>query len=114
MAQSGSSFVINANACNFGSMFVILDDFAKRRSPELSAEAIAATLRRNCAKEIPEAVFTILPAPPVRGVGRTGGFMFMVEDRGDLGLQTLQEQTDNLAEQGRRLRNPRNPQASRS
>jgi multidrug efflux pump len=113
VAQSGSSFVIQANACNLGSMFVILDDFSKRRKPELSAEAIAKKLRERCAKEIPDAVFTILPAPPVRGVGRTGGFKFMVEDRGDLGLQALQEQSDNLAEEGRRLRNARNPDLPR-
>ena len=43
---------------------------------------------------------TVLPAPPVRGVGRTGGFKFMVEDRGDLGLKALQEQTDNLDVKG--------------
>ena len=27
----------------------------------------------------------VVGAPPVRGVGRTGGFKFVVEDRGDLG-----------------------------
>ena len=28
----------------------------------------------------------VVGAPPIRGVGRTGGFKFVVEDRGDLGL----------------------------
>ena len=49
---------------------------------------------------------TVLPAPPVRGVGRTGGFKFMVEDRGDLGLTALQQQADNLNEKGNQQRNP--------
>ena len=39
----------------------------------------------------------VFPPPPVRGVGRAGGFMIMIEDRGDIGPQVLQEETENLA-----------------
>ena len=45
VAVAGQSFVLSANASNFGSMFVILDDFAKREEPGLSADEIAAKLR---------------------------------------------------------------------
>ena len=38
----------------------------------------------------------VFPPPPVRGVGRSGGFMLMVEDRTDLGPKQLQAQTENL------------------
>jgi multidrug efflux pump len=38
--------------------------------------------------------------PPVRGVGRAGGFTLMVEDRGDFGPVGLQQQTDNLVRKG--------------
>lgn len=107
LATTGSSFLLSANASNFGSMFVILNDFSERDEPGLSADAIAAKLRAQCAAEIPEAMVTVLPAPPVRGVGRTGGFKLMVEDRGDLGLTTLQAQADNLAEKGRQQKTSR-------
>ena len=40
----------------------------------------------------------IFGPPPVRGVGRAGGFMIMIEDRGDLGPQALQAQTENLVD----------------
>ena len=40
----------------------------------------------------------IFGPPPVRGVGRAGGFMIMIEDRGDLGPQALQEQTENIVD----------------
>ena len=33
-------------------------------------------------------------APAVSGLGRAGGFRIMIEDRGDVGTKTLQEQTD--------------------
>jgi multidrug efflux pump len=37
-----------------------------------------------------------LGASPIPGLGTAGGFKFVVEDRGDLGLVTLQQQTDGL------------------
>ena len=107
VAVAGQSFVISAYASNLGSMFVILDDFSRREEPGLSAEEIAAKVRVRCAAEVPGALITVLPAPPVRGVGRTGGFKFMVEDCGDAGLTTLQQQTDMLAETARHVVNPR-------
>jgi len=108
VTQAGSSFLLSANASSFGSMFAILDIFPNREEAGFSADEIAAKLRAQCVKEIPGAMVTVLPAPPVRGVGRTGGFKFMVEDRGDLGLPTLQQQADNLNEKGNLERDPRN------
>jgi len=100
----GMSFMLNARAANFGSMFLILDDFPDRRAPELYSEAIAAALRKRVAAEIPEAIITVLPAPPIRGVSRTGGFKIMVEDRGDLlGPVRLQEASDGLTAAARSL-----------
>ncbi|HEX8203397.1 MAG TPA: efflux RND transporter permease subunit, partial [Isosphaeraceae bacterium] len=58
----------------------------------------AGTLRKAYAARVPEAVVTVLGPPPVRGVGRAGGFKLMVEDRGDAGLGTLQGQAENLTE----------------
>ena len=50
------------------------------------------------ASEITDATIMIFGPPPVRGVGRAGGFMIMIEDRGDLGPRALQAQTENLVE----------------
>jgi multidrug efflux pump subunit AcrB len=69
---------------------------------DLTGEAIIADLRLRFAKEVPEAVITVLPPPPVRGVGRAGGFKIMVEDRGDNSLATLQGQTDNMVDKARK------------
>src|SRR5205085_9963194 len=38
-AVAGNSFVLSAYGSNFGSMFIILDPFEKRRAPELRAGA---------------------------------------------------------------------------
>jgi multidrug efflux pump subunit AcrB len=105
LAVSGQSFLLSANGSNFGSMFVILDDFDQRQAPGLYADAIAASLLRRLNAEILDAEFAVYGPPPVRGVGRAGGFKLMIEDRSDLGPAALQEQLDRLAAAARR--NPR-------
>ncbi len=94
---AGQSFLLNANGSNFGSMFVILDDFEHRHDPRLSADRIAAHLRGLYYQKVQEALIGVFGAPPVDGLGTAGGFKIMVEDRGDNGLAALQAQTDNLA-----------------
>ncbi len=39
-------------------------------------------------------------APPVDGLGTTGGFKFIIEDRGNLGLASLQRISDKIVERG--------------
>jgi multidrug efflux pump len=92
----GQSFVLNAFGSNFGSMFVNLNDYDKRRDPQLSSDVIAASLRRKFAGEIPDANVAVFGPPPVRGAGRAGGFMLMLEDRGDIGPVRLQEELEQL------------------
>ncbi|RLS41335.1 MAG: multidrug efflux RND transporter permease subunit [Planctomycetota bacterium] len=97
---AGNSFQLGARASNFCSMFVILEEFEKRQSPETTAASIQESLLKKYAKNIPEATVTISPPPAVSGLGRAGGIKLMVEDRGDIGLKALQEQTDNLVRKG--------------
>ncbi|MFO0849286.1 MAG: multidrug efflux RND transporter permease subunit [Gemmataceae bacterium] len=99
-AIAGNSFVLSAYGSNFGSMFIILDGFDKRRSKDLHADVIAANLRARFARGVPAAQVNVFPAPAVSGLGRAGGVKLMVEDRGDLGPRALAGQTDNLVEKG--------------
>lgn len=97
---SGQSFVLNAMGSNFGSMFVNLKEYHLRRDPKLSSDVIANYLRTEFAKQIVGANVQVFPPPPIRGVGRAGGFMIMIEDRGDVGPLVLQQETDRLAREG--------------
>jgi multidrug efflux pump len=99
-AITGQSFVLNATGSNFGSMFVNLKDYDQRRTPELSSDAIANRLRDKFAADIYDAQVAVFGPPPVRGVGRAGGFAIMIEDRGDLGPEELQRQVENLVHKG--------------
>jgi multidrug efflux pump len=97
---SGQSFVLNAAASNFGSMFVGLKDYSERRDASKSSEAVAQYLRDRIEAEIPEAQVGVFGPPPVRGAGRAGGFALMIEDRGDVGPKVLQQETDNITRHG--------------
>jgi multidrug efflux pump len=96
---SGQSFVLQANGSNFGSLFVNLKPYGERRTPDLSSDAIANKLRGEFAK-IPEATIAVFPPPPVRGVGRAGGFALMLEDRGSYGAPALQSNMERLVAAG--------------
>jgi multidrug efflux pump len=96
--MTGQSLLLSAFGSNFGSMFIILDEFSERRTRDLSGEAIIAALQKKFDALVYEAQVTVLGPPPVRGVGRAGGFKMMVEDRGDVGPRVLQEQTENLTD----------------
>ncbi|MBI1347169.1 multidrug efflux RND transporter permease subunit [bacterium] len=97
---AGNSFLLSAYGSNFGSMFIILDEFEHRRDPELSSNKILGKLRQRYTDEFPEAIVSIFPPPAVNGLGRAGGFRLMVEDRGEGSLLGLQQQTDNIIDLG--------------
>ncbi|MFO0936243.1 MAG: efflux RND transporter permease subunit [Gemmataceae bacterium] len=97
-AVAGNSFVLSAYGSNYGSMFIILDDFDNRKEPQLQADIIAAAISAKISSAIPEAQVNVFGAPAVPGLGRAGGFRIMIEDRGEVGPMGLQGMTDNFIE----------------
>jgi multidrug efflux pump len=97
---SGKSLILNANAPNLGSMYVMLESFEKRHSSDMSADAIARALREQCQAEVGEATISTFGAPPIDGLGSTGGFKIIIEDRGNQGLPELQRISDRLVAKG--------------
>ena len=73
---------------NSGIAFITLDDFEKRRSPDLSANAIIGKLYQAFG-EIQEARMIVINAPAVNGLSTGGGFKLYVEDRANLGPEAL-------------------------
>jgi multidrug efflux pump subunit AcrB len=99
---AGRSLILNANAPNLASMYVILKEFDERKRAGLSAEAIAEQLQERCQKEVRGGVVTAFGGPPVEGLGTTGGFKTIIEDRGGLGLGELQRVTEQIVNRGNR------------
>src|ERR1041385_1152344 len=84
----GFNLLVGGNLPNAGTMFVSLESFDDRKDPRKSAKAIMGQLYARYA-ELRDARILVLPPPPVRGLGSTAGFKMMVQDRADLGLNTL-------------------------
>ncbi|ENZ5478979.1 hypothetical protein P805_00155 [Serratia marcescens BIDMC 44] len=80
------------NVPNAAVMFVMLDPFKDRATPDLAAYAIAGRLQAKFA-DIPDGFLGVFPPPPVPGLGATGGFKMQVEDRSGAGLESLVEHT---------------------
>jgi multidrug efflux pump len=77
-----------SNSSSAGIVFVRLDEFYNRKTPELSGFAISQSLQ-NKFNNIDQAFIRIFPPPPVRGLGSTGGFKLQIQDRTGKGFEEL-------------------------
>jgi multidrug efflux pump subunit AcrB len=100
VAISGQSILLNANAPNFGAIYLMLDDFDLRTRAGLSGDAIAADLQDRFQEEVPQAVVNIFSAPPVEGLGTAGGFKIVIQDTNDNGFSVLQRTADQVVTTG--------------
>ncbi|CDG83540.1 efflux RND transporter permease subunit [Janthinobacterium agaricidamnosum] len=76
------------NAPNAGIVFTGLKPFDERTRPSESGEAIAAEINKRMGV-VQDAFIMVFPPPPVNGLGTTGGFKLMLEDRENLGYDAL-------------------------
>ena len=100
VALAGQSLLLNANAPNFGSMYVMLDEFHDRVARHRTADGIAEELRQLFQREVQDADINILGAPPIEGLGTAGGFKIVIQDRGDNGLEMLETVSQSIVKDG--------------
>jgi len=94
----GLSILDFANIPNYSATFVVYKDW-KERGAALSQERIVANLNRQLSNIQEAFIFVAIP-PPIRGLGQTGGFQMMVEDRRSLGLAELQRAAVEMVQAG--------------
>ncbi len=98
ISVSGYSLLSSVSLSNAGGMFIILDPFATRViSPEQSSFEIAKILR-TAFRRVREASCVVFNAPPIDGLGNTGGFKLQVVDRTGHGATELEQSTAGLAD----------------
>ncbi len=95
----GYSILTSNNISNSGGMFVILAPFEDRVHEGLSASVVGAKLREQF-RHVQDAVVVAFGAPPVDGLGNTGGFKLQVQDRADSGPEALQGTVENVIRAG--------------
>jgi len=100
LAIAGQSILMNANAPNFGAMYVMLDDFHHRAAAGLTGTVLAARIQNALQEEVKDGLVNVFEAPPVEGLGTAGGFKIVIEDRGDLGSNELEDVANRIVAAG--------------
>ena len=90
----GLSILDSANLSTAVTTFIRYTDWSQRGA-DLSQDRIVGSLRKKFAQIEDAAIFVLIP-PPIRGLGQSGGFQMMVQDRASLGLQELDKSTAEL------------------
>jgi HAE1 family hydrophobic/amphiphilic exporter-1 len=94
----GFSILDAANLPNIFTTFMIFQDWAERGAALNQDRMIAGLMREFGA--IQEAEIFVLVPPSLRGLGQAGGFQMMIEDRGSLGLDELQNSVSEIIRVG--------------
>ncbi len=94
----GYSALDAANVSNISTTFIVYEDWSVRGAA-LSQDNILGNLRRETASIEEATVFVIVP-PPIRGLGQSGGFQMMVEDRESRGLLLLEKSVQQILDAG--------------
>ena len=102
VAIAGQSILLGANAPNFGTMYVMLEEFHERAHHGLSGDVIAGRLKTEFDREIADGLINVFGAPPVDGLGTAGGFKIVIEDRGDNGLSSLEDVSQQIVDEASR------------
>ncbi len=80
-----TTFTVSSNS---GTIFSGLPSLYNHSLPGVTANSVLADLRKRLSV-IQDAYVLTIPPPPVQGIGNSGGFKMMLEDRGGLGTQAL-------------------------
>jgi hydrophobe/amphiphile efflux-1 (HAE1) family protein len=87
------------NASNAGAIFSPMVPFAERLPKGLTATRLQRELTSRLSS-IKDAFIITIPPPPVRGIGNSGGFKMMVQDKRGRGLKSLEQATQEIVGAG--------------
>ena len=94
--QVGVDPLSSVNTADAAQIFAVNYPFDQRKG--IDNNAVMADLRKQYAQKIVGADVRVLTSPPVRGVGTTGGFKMIIEDRSGRGYQALEQAANALAQ----------------
>ncbi|MEM8876205.1 MAG: efflux RND transporter permease subunit, partial [Planctomycetota bacterium] len=91
----GFSLLTGAAEPNSGTCVIILDQWEDRTTPETSIESIIGSLSAKLS-EMPEAIIFPFRPPSIQGLGNSGGFEIQIQDRAAVGLDLLEDVTNDI------------------
>jgi HAE1 family hydrophobic/amphiphilic exporter-1 len=99
VSLGGFSLIDGTNASNAATVFVIMQPWEDRTTPQLSQKGILTHLQSRLFA-IKEAIAFAFPPPGIPGLGVAGGFQMQIQDRGDAGLPVLGQMVGELIVDG--------------
>jgi len=88
ISVAGYSILSGTVSSNAALLVGVLEPWAERDTPELSAQALVRRLRGELL-QMPQALALPFSPPPIPGLGNTGGFEFVLQDLEGRPLETL-------------------------
>jgi len=96
---AGYGLIDGAASSNTGFLVVTFKPWEERSDPSLHQAALIRQINGKLMR-FKDAVAFALPMPSLPGVGTSGGFTFMLQDRGGVGFDSLQQVAEELIEDG--------------
>jgi HAE1 family hydrophobic/amphiphilic exporter-1 len=96
---SGYSIINSSAASNTGLMIVVFEPWSERKGPALHQKGILQQVNQRLSSYKDGFAFGF-PVPSLPGVGTSGGFTFMLQDRGGIGLGELQKTAQEMIADG--------------
>lgn len=85
-----------------GFFFITLEEWSKRKTPELQVDAIQANINRELAALARPTASFAFPPPAIPGIGTAGGVTFMLEDRSGGSVRFIAENTQKFMTEARK------------
>ena len=97
VSVAGFSLLDGSQSSNAATIWVIFEPWEERNRPELQKDALVGRMWQSLG-QIQEAVIITLIPPAISGLGMAGGFQMELQDRGDAGLEALQNMAQEMSE----------------
>ncbi|KTD25715.1 multidrug efflux pump [Legionella lansingensis] len=102
VSVNGYNIIDSINQPDAAVIFVVLNPWSQRKTPELNVQGIMKTVQKQFA-QIEDAIIGTVNAPSIPGLGSVGGFQLEVEDVGNLGIDVLTDSVNKfIAEASKR------------
>ena len=98
---AGLSGATRTEASNSAALFPVFEEPEVRLKKGLTAAVVTAELRKRLSA-IQDASITVIPPPPIPGIGTGGGFTMRIEDRQGRGPELLAGAADELVNAARK------------
>ena len=89
----GFNLLSSVQSTYTGFFFITLEEWSKRKTPELQVDAIQAHINRELAALPKPTASFAFPPPAIPGVGTAGGVTFILEDRSGADVEFIAKNT---------------------